>query len=292
MKEQYSILRTIFLFSTCLGSFFMFIKQLFFMKYFAECKHAKKSIFLSVTIVFVALFVNPIFYVYANEKNINKQQKDDGIRFLEFKNHALLPEQVSNFIAIQNKHGELYGSIENQMPSSAYLLDIYVPKEYEQALAREHYENVTRVIYLYTMPLMLQERATRSRLQISLVVKAIESVFATYKPLVRPSLETKVAWENKVYNLFRVGESIYFTYPKKKKGNHIYSALQTFPLTKDRYTGAFLSTYVFTRDRQLYFLSASTFLTENSYYEELMWTRNTLNKFIKLLPEVQANIRP
>lgn len=243
-----------------------------------------------LAIFFVVLFTSPISHAYANEETTTKQQIDDGIKFLEFENHALLPKQVSNFVTIKNKHDELYSSVQSQLPRNAYLLEIYVPQTYKQALDRGYYENVTRMVYLYTMPVLLQGRNNQKKLQLSFILQAIENVFTTYKPLPRPTLKTKLTWENKVYDLFKIGESIYFTYPKMKKGDHIYSALQTFPLTKNLYTGAFLSTHIFTRDSQIYFLSASTFLTENNYYEELMWTRDTLDEFIKLLPEVQNNI--
>lgn len=257
------------------------------MEYFAEYRNIKKeNIFLFAIIFFFVLFVSPSSYVYGNEENqkANEQKIDDGIRFLEFENHALLPKEVSGFVTIKEEDGKLYYNVQNQMPSAAYLLDIYVPQAYKQTLDREYYEDITHVVYLYTMPLLVSEWKTVRESQLSVVTQSIESVLANYKVLARPTLETRTTWENKVYELFMAGESISFRYPKGMK-NYKYSMLQTFPLTEDRYTGAFLSTHIFIRGRQIYFLSASTFLTGNNYYEELMWTRNTLDQFIKLLPE-------
>lgn len=257
------------------------------MEYFAEYKNIKKmNIFLFVSIFFLVLFASPIFCAHANEENKNakEQEIDDGIRFLEFENHTLLPKGISGFVTVKDKDGELYYSVQSQMPGNAYLLDIYVPQAYKQTLDREYYEDITHMVYLYTMPLLLPDLKALQNSRLSVVSQSIESVLANYKVLARPTLETQVTWENNVYELFMAGESVYFRYPKGVK-NYKYSMLQTFPLTENRYTGAFLSTHIFVRGNQIYFLSASTFLTGSNYYEELMWTRNTLDQFIKLLPE-------
>ena len=265
--------------------------RLFFMKYFAEHKSEKKSrSFLYVAVLTVILVLNQSIYAYANEANMPKEEVDDGIRFLEFENHALIPKKIPNFITIKNKHSELYSRVQSQMSRNAYLLDVYVPQAYEQTLDREYHENVTRVVYLYTMPVLLHEHKALQKTQVSFIKNALIRVFSRYQTLMGPTLERKKLWENKVYTLFMAGKSIYFEYPAAGEESYKYSALQTFPLSSDSYAGAFVSTYIFTRKHQIYFLSASTFLTGNNYYEELLWTRDTLDTFIKLLPEVKKEI--
>lgn len=260
------------------------------MKCFAKYKNMKKMpLLLLVFFLFTMLFSASPFYAFANKEKLSAEALEGKNykerEFLQFESHNVLPKQVRNFIAVKDDYDSFYYKVQNQLPVNAYLLDIFVPSAYKKRLDSEHYVDVTRMVSLYTMPLLLPKRDRLHVLQLSFVTQTMDSVFATYEPLAIPTPKKKLEWENNVFDLFKVGKSVYFKYPKKED-NYIYTTLQIFAMGEGYYTGAFLSTHVFIRDRQVYFLSASTFLTENNYYEELMWTRDTLDDFILLLPEV------
>ena len=271
------------------------------MKYYTRQKKQKrlgKETGKTALVFFCTLFIlsfSMASFSYANQekakaKNANGVEFDDDLPILQFESQAVLLEKIEDFIPLKDKYDELYLSVQKQMPSNGYLLEAYVPQSYKQTLEREHYENVTRVVYLYSMPLMVGKREHVKERQTKFVNQALESVFATYNKLNPPKEDTKGKWEQSVYEFFRRGESIYFKYPKKDVKNYKYTILQSFSLSENQNAGAFLSTYVFLRGNQMYFLSASSFLTDNNYYEELMWTRNTLDTFIKVLVEEKKEI--
>lgn len=228
------------------------------------------------------------------------------IKILETENHNLFLEFPEKFIKIPHKT-QLFFDVQKQLPAEAYLLDVFIPANYEQDLNRDFFGNITKMLYLYTMPYILEENERIQKFQLNFIKKSLLSVLNFFEPLSalkNEAADTKLIWETKVYERLMRGQSIHFRYPTHKAKNgedEILSMLQTYPLdtvrnigtksseavdgTGYKYTGAFMSTYMFERNQQVYFLSASSFITDNHYYEELMWTRNTIEDFIqKIIP--------
>lgn len=224
------------------------------------------------------------------------------IKILETENHTLFTVIPEQFIKISH-HAFFYQEVEKQLPANAYLLDVFIPSQYEQDLNRDFYGNITRMIYVYTMPYILHESPRIQKYQLGFIKKSLLSVLNFFEPLASLKSEVsdvKFTWETKVYERLMRGQSIHFRYPThtaKNGEDEILSMLQTYPLdtvrnigtksseavdgTGYRYTGAFMSTYIFERNRQAYFISASSFITDNNYYDELMWTRNTIEDFVR-----------
>ncbi len=204
---------------------------------------------------------------YANEEEKSIE--------LNLKTFNFFPSNIKNFQSVKNFYPTYFNLIKDQLPENANLLELYIPKSYSQNLEQGEYASINQMVYLYTMPFLLSdEKSTRAQ-QITRVIQSYKSAFKTFKKI-KVDTQTDLIWKQEVAKNYLDAKSIYFTYPETEENKNIFSMLQTFGSEQKNILGAFITTYIFDFDYQIYFLTSTSFVLDNNFEKEYDWTRNVV----------------
>lgn len=198
---------------------------------------------------------------------------------------AIFRNKVLDFFPIRSEFPEFFAEVEKQVPEQAELLEVYLPVSSKQDLERGHYDNILNLVYFYRMPQIMHKRIPLQKLQLAFVKESLEAVYNTFEKVDAPTLSDRAQWEETMYQNLLAGKNVYIRY-KKTQGtlDYKYSLMLTLPLSDSHSIAAFMAHYPFLAEGQIYFLSSSSYLLDNNYYQVLRWTRGVLNDFIEVIP--------
>ncbi|HBV41145.1 MAG TPA: hypothetical protein DEB43_00695 [Desulfovibrio sp.] len=237
-------------------------------------------------ICFLLMFLNFSFipYCYAGKEK-EKPNIHEITRDIDAELTTIFKNKVLDFFPVKEQFPDFFEEVKKQIPEQAELLEVYLPTMSKQDLERGHYDNILGMVYFYRMPQILHKRIPLQKLQLSFVKESLEAVYQSFARVDPPAPKERNAWEEKMYENLCAGKNVYIQY-KRDKGalDHIYSIMLTLALSGEHSVAAFLSHYLFLSEGQIYFLSSSSYLLDNNYYEVLQWTRSVLHNFIVVIP--------
>ncbi len=232
------------------------------------------------------LFISPDYSLAARKKVVEEENQEPIILIdTEKELKKIFKAKVLDFFPVKDEYPAFFEEVKKQIPTNAELLEVYLPRIARQEIERNHYDNVLNIIYFYRMPQILHKRIPLQKLQLSFVCEGLEAVYESYPTVEPPAPKERKKWEEKMYEYFIKGKSVYINY-KKNLGalDHKYSLMMNLHLSEGHNMAFFMSHYPFINNSQIYFLSSSVLLTDNSYYQTMKWTRNTLDDFIEQIP--------
>lgn len=239
-----------------------------------------KHIFFLVCFFLTGLLARPLCAEEMQKPNIHEIKRDINAELT-----AIFKNKVLDFFPIRHDFPEFFAEVEKQVPVQAELLEVYLPISSKQDLERGHYDNILNMVYFYRMPQIMHKRIPLQKLQFAFVKENLEAAYKTFEKIEAPSLADRAKWEEKMYQSLLAGKNVYIQY-KKDQGalDYKYSLMLVLPLSETHSIAAFMSHYPFLAEGQIYFLSASSYLLDNNYYQVMRWTRSVLNDFIEVIP--------
>ncbi len=232
-------------------------------------------------------FITPAYSLAAKKKSVPLEEEQEPIILIDTEKELkkIFKAKVLDYFPIKDNYPIFFEEVKKQFPVNGELLEVYIPSIAKQEIERNHYDNVLNMVYFYRMPQSLHRRVPLQKLQLSFVCESLQAVYESYPTVDPPVLKEKKKWEEKMYHYFLEGKNVYIKY-KKDLGSldHKYSIMMNLKLSDDHNIAFFMSHYPFINNGQIYFLSSSVLLTDNSYYQTMKWTRKILNNFIEQIP--------